>query len=175
MEYAGISAESGNGAGKVSRVWTNGAELKGSPDWITNDLNTLIKSAIPYDMDKNRNSYFLPHKTQTDFKKEDQAEFLGDKSLVLKTNHHFTRPLFICLAIRVVSLQIYMAWPLLLFAAVNTSFFSQRYGDAANGCILVLTPGHQLRRHALLNTSCIHCRDVKPGNNQTYRPLEKGR
>ncbi len=55
--------------GKVSRTWTKGVELKGSPDRITNDLNTLIKSAIHYDMDKNRNSCFPPHKTQTDFKK----------------------------------------------------------------------------------------------------------
>ena len=55
--------------GKVSRVWTNGVELKGSPDWITNDLNTRIKSVIHYDIDKNRNSYFPLHKHRQILKK----------------------------------------------------------------------------------------------------------
>lgn len=60
--------------GKVTRVWTNGVELKGSPDWVIGDLNTLIQSAIHYDMNKHHNSYFPPEKTSADFKKEWQQQ-----------------------------------------------------------------------------------------------------
>ncbi|MCW3159781.1 hypothetical protein [Chryseobacterium oryctis] len=56
--------------GKAIHVFTNGQEKKGSPDWIINDLNTLIKSAISYDMSKNQDNYFAPEKTQKDFDKE---------------------------------------------------------------------------------------------------------
>lgn len=56
--------------GKALRVFTNGQEKKGSPDWIINDLNVLIEKAISYDIDRNYEGYFPPKKTQNDFEKE---------------------------------------------------------------------------------------------------------
>ncbi len=56
--------------GLATQVFTNGVEKNGSPDWIVNDLNTLIEAANHYDKDRNRNNYFLPDKTKKDFKKE---------------------------------------------------------------------------------------------------------
>ena len=56
--------------GKATKVLTNGIEKNGSPDWIVNDLKTLIHSSISYDIDKNHNAYFAPNKTQKDFDKE---------------------------------------------------------------------------------------------------------
>lgn len=56
--------------GKAVRVFTNGQEKKGSPDWIINDLNILIEKAISYDIDRNYEGYFPPKKTQNDFEKE---------------------------------------------------------------------------------------------------------
>lgn len=56
--------------GKAVKVYTNGQEKKGSPDWIIPDLNIMIEKAISYDMGKNRNSYFPPEKKQQDFDKE---------------------------------------------------------------------------------------------------------
>jgi hypothetical protein len=56
--------------GKTIKALTNGVEKNGSPDWILNDLNTLIEGAISYDIQKNRNAYFLPEKNKNDFNKE---------------------------------------------------------------------------------------------------------
>lgn len=56
--------------GKAVKVFTNGQEKKGSPDWIIPDLDILIGKAISYDMDRNRQNYFPPEKNQQDFDKE---------------------------------------------------------------------------------------------------------
>lgn len=56
--------------GKAVKVFTNGQEKKGSPDWIIPDLNILINKAIAYDIQKNSNKYFEPQKNQKDFDKE---------------------------------------------------------------------------------------------------------
>ncbi|MBB4806083.1 competence protein ComGC [Chryseobacterium defluvii] len=56
--------------GKAVRIFTNGQEKKGSPDWITPDLNILIDRAISYDIGRNHDRYFAPKKTQRDFDKE---------------------------------------------------------------------------------------------------------
>ncbi|MCE3076462.1 hypothetical protein [Chryseobacterium gwangjuense] len=56
--------------GKAVKVFTNGQEKKGSPDWIIPDLNILINKAIAYDIQRNNDSYFEPRKNQKDFDKE---------------------------------------------------------------------------------------------------------
>lgn len=56
--------------GKATRVFTNGQEKKGSPDWIKNDLNILIDQAISHDIAENPEKYFPPKKTQQDFENE---------------------------------------------------------------------------------------------------------
>ncbi|WP_294317504.1 hypothetical protein [uncultured Chryseobacterium sp.] len=56
--------------GKAVKVYTNGQERKGSPDRIIPDLSLLIDKAIAYDIDRNRNHYFEPEKTQKDFDRE---------------------------------------------------------------------------------------------------------
>ncbi|MFL9833573.1 hypothetical protein [Chryseobacterium terrae] len=56
--------------GKAVKVFTNGLEKKGSPDWISNDLNLLIDKSISYDIQQNPTHYFPPSKTQSDFEKE---------------------------------------------------------------------------------------------------------
>ncbi|MFC7346253.1 hypothetical protein ACFQO9_05895 [Chryseobacterium zhengzhouense] len=56
--------------GKAVKVFTNGQEKKGSPDWIINDLNLLIDKSISYDITQNNNKYFPPQKTDADFEKE---------------------------------------------------------------------------------------------------------
>ncbi|WBV61442.1 hypothetical protein PFY12_04795 [Chryseobacterium camelliae] len=56
--------------GKAVKVFTNGQEKKGSPNWIIPDLNILINKAITYDIIKNHNKYFPPQKSQQDFDKE---------------------------------------------------------------------------------------------------------
>lgn len=56
--------------GKAVKVFTNGQEKKGSPDWIIPDLNILINKAITYDIIKNHDKYFEPQKSQKDFDKE---------------------------------------------------------------------------------------------------------
>ena len=56
--------------GKTKKVLTNGVEKKGSPEWIINDLNTIIDAAIGYDQQINHDFYFAKMKTQKDFNKE---------------------------------------------------------------------------------------------------------
>lgn len=56
--------------GKAVKVFTNGQEKKGSPDWIVPDLNILINKAIAYDIQRNNDNYFEPRKNQKDFDKE---------------------------------------------------------------------------------------------------------
>ena len=56
--------------GEAVQVFTNGAEKNGSPDWIVNDLNTLLEAANSYDRGRNRTNYFPPDKNKTDFEKE---------------------------------------------------------------------------------------------------------
>jgi len=56
--------------GIAVKVWTNGVEKKGSPEWIVNDLNTLIEAAVFYDIKRNRNGYYPADKTPQDFEKE---------------------------------------------------------------------------------------------------------
>ncbi|GAB0156728.1 hypothetical protein CHRYSEOSP005_19950 [Chryseobacterium sp. Alg-005] len=56
--------------GKAVKVFTNGQEKKGSPDWIIPDLNLLIDKAISYDIQRNHDHYFPPSKTQKDFDQE---------------------------------------------------------------------------------------------------------
>lgn len=56
--------------GKATRIFTNGQEKKGSPDWIVNDLNILINQAISNNISQNPGHYFPPQKTQQDFEKE---------------------------------------------------------------------------------------------------------
>lgn len=56
--------------GKATRVFTNGQEKKGSPDWINSDLNILIDHAISHDISQNPNHYFPQQKAQKDFEKE---------------------------------------------------------------------------------------------------------
>lgn len=56
--------------GKTQKVLTNGVEKKGSPEWIINDLSTLIDAAISYDQEINHDLYFPSVKTQKDFDKE---------------------------------------------------------------------------------------------------------
>lgn len=60
--------------GKAIKVFTNGQEKKGSPDWIIPDLNVLVNKAIAYDILQNHNKYFAPQKTQKDFEKEWENE-----------------------------------------------------------------------------------------------------
>lgn len=63
-----IKAEMKNG--KAQKVYTNGQERKGSPEWIKPDLNLLIDRAISYDIGKHHDRYFAPEKTQKDFDHE---------------------------------------------------------------------------------------------------------
>lgn len=56
--------------GKAVKVYTNGQEKKGSPDWIIQDLSLMIEKTIAYDMGRNRQNYFPPEKKQQDFDKE---------------------------------------------------------------------------------------------------------
>lgn len=56
--------------GKTTKVLTNGVEMKGSPDWINNDLYTMINSAISFDISRNPQLYFPPKKTAKDFEQE---------------------------------------------------------------------------------------------------------
>lgn len=56
--------------GKAVKVFTNGQEKKGSPEWIINDLNLLIDKSISYDIGVNHDKYFPPQKTEPDFEKE---------------------------------------------------------------------------------------------------------
>lgn len=56
--------------GKTTKVLTNGVEKKGAPEWIVNDLNVLIKAAIRYDEQRNRNAYYPPEKTKQDYERE---------------------------------------------------------------------------------------------------------
>ncbi|ROI00419.1 hypothetical protein [Chryseobacterium daecheongense] len=56
--------------GKAVKIFTNGQEKKGSPEWIIPDLNVLIEKAISYDIQRNHDNYFPPSKTQKDFDKE---------------------------------------------------------------------------------------------------------
>lgn len=56
--------------GKVVKVYTNGQEKKGSPDWVVPDINTMIDKAIAYDIGQHQNLYFPPQKTPADFEKE---------------------------------------------------------------------------------------------------------
>lgn len=56
--------------GKAVKVFTNGQEKKGSPDWVKPDINIMIDKAISYDIDRNHDHYFEPQKTQQDFDKE---------------------------------------------------------------------------------------------------------
>lgn len=60
--------------GKAVKVFTNGQEKKGSPDWIKPNLNLLIEKAISYDIDRNKDLYFGKPKTQKDFDKEWQEQ-----------------------------------------------------------------------------------------------------
>jgi hypothetical protein len=60
--------------GKAVKVFTNGQEKKGSPDWIKPDLNLLIEKAINYDINTNKDQYFGKPKTQKDFDKEWQEQ-----------------------------------------------------------------------------------------------------
>jgi hypothetical protein len=56
--------------GRVVRSYTNGAELQGGPDYVINDIRTVIEKVTHYDWEANHNKYFLPEKTQSDYKKE---------------------------------------------------------------------------------------------------------
>ncbi|MGE8528040.1 hypothetical protein [Chryseobacterium rhizosphaerae] len=56
--------------GKAIKIFTNGQEKKGSPEWIIPDLDILINKAILYDIKRNHDKYFEPQKTQQDFDNE---------------------------------------------------------------------------------------------------------
>lgn len=56
--------------GKVVKVYTNGQEKKGSPEWVIPDINTMINKAIAYDIDQHHDKYFPPQKTSKDFEQE---------------------------------------------------------------------------------------------------------
>lgn len=56
--------------GKAVKVFTNGQEKNGSPEWIIPDLSILIEKAIFYDIRRNHDKYFPPYKTQKNFDKE---------------------------------------------------------------------------------------------------------
>lgn len=56
--------------GKTVKVFTNGMEKSGSPEWIIPDLNNLIHAAISYDKQRNHNSYYPAQKSKQDFEKE---------------------------------------------------------------------------------------------------------
>lgn len=56
--------------GKATKIFTNGQEKKGSPEWVIPDLNILIGKAILYDIKRNHDKYFEPQKTQQDFDNE---------------------------------------------------------------------------------------------------------
>jgi len=56
--------------GKAVKIFTNGQEKKGSPEWIMPDLNTLIEKTISYDIRRNHDKYFEPEKSQKDFDRE---------------------------------------------------------------------------------------------------------
>ncbi|WP_129021665.1 hypothetical protein [Edaphocola flava] len=56
--------------GRAVKVYTNGQEKKGSPEWVIPEINMLINKAIAYDINQHHNHYFAPEKTQKDFEKE---------------------------------------------------------------------------------------------------------
>jgi hypothetical protein len=56
--------------GRAVKVYTNGQEKKGSPEWVIPEINMLINTAIAYDINQHHNNYFAPEKTQKDFEKE---------------------------------------------------------------------------------------------------------
>jgi hypothetical protein len=56
--------------GRIQRVFTNGVEKEGSPEWVKNDMYTLLKAALNQDIHENWDQYFPPKKTKSDFDKE---------------------------------------------------------------------------------------------------------
>ena len=56
--------------GKVFKSYSNGVELNGSPNDITNDLLLVLETLSNYDAKKNHSDYYDPPKTDEDLKKE---------------------------------------------------------------------------------------------------------
>lgn len=55
---------------KLSKVYTNGVEMKEGPEDAKIQLHDLIENLINYDMQQNRDLYFRPIKTQSDLDSE---------------------------------------------------------------------------------------------------------
>ncbi|WP_100076995.1 hypothetical protein [Chryseobacterium camelliae] len=60
--------------GQATRIFTNGQEKKGSPEWIIPSLDLMIEKAISYDIGRHPDRYFPPRKTQKDFDREWQGQ-----------------------------------------------------------------------------------------------------
>lgn len=60
--------------GQAIRIFTNGQEKKGSPEWIIPSLDLMIEKAISYDIGRHPDRYFPPRKTQKDFDREWQGQ-----------------------------------------------------------------------------------------------------
>lgn len=56
--------------GKLSKMYTNGVEMKEGPEDAKIQLHNLIENLINYDMQQNRDLYFRPIKTQSDLDAE---------------------------------------------------------------------------------------------------------
>ncbi len=56
--------------GKVTQAFSNGLELNNPPDWVKNDIITIVKSTMSFDITRNHNKYFKAQKTKDDVKEE---------------------------------------------------------------------------------------------------------
>ncbi|MGL4596570.1 MAG: hypothetical protein ACRCYO_03520, partial [Bacteroidia bacterium] len=56
--------------GKIKTCYTNGVELKSSPNDCINDLTTILTKLIYSDIDDNRALYFYASKTDAEVKQE---------------------------------------------------------------------------------------------------------
>jgi hypothetical protein len=56
--------------GAAVQCWTNGIERNAGPDNCSNDLRTVLKALISFDMNENHSAYFFPDKTNQDIQSE---------------------------------------------------------------------------------------------------------
>lgn len=63
--------------GRVTQVYSNGVELKNPPDWVINDIKTVVESTLSYDIARTPDNYFKAGKTKDEIKQD--WERVGEK------------------------------------------------------------------------------------------------